>query len=1029
MHDLPGGPGLIDQRWSGEALAGGTERTASAGEQPDSDRDRSDLAELFRLGFDGALIGMALSHPDTGRYLRVNDALCRLLGRSRGELMAVSIESVTHPEDRADEQENRRAMVNDNGLEFQRQKRYVRPDGEIVWVVLSAAPVRRGDGSVQAVFSQVVDITERKEHEAHFEHDVNDAVWLGRIRAAIEEDRLILYSQPIVDLRTGETVQQELLIRMLGEDGSIIAPGNFLPIAERYGLISEIDRWVIRQAVALAARGEPTEFNLSGASIGDPDILRELGSAIQQTGADPSLLVVEVTETAMMDKLDAGRVFAEQVAELGCELAIDDFGTGYASLSYLKHVPARRLKIDIEFIRDLVRSETDGRLVRGIIGIAREFDQITIAEGIEDQATLIRLREMGVNYGQGYLFGRPQPAAGVPYVAALVAAPAPTEGTDVDPVDLVRTAFAAFAGRDLATLLSLCRADVVVRPHSTAERVGRRAAYRGHEGIRAYADDVGAVWSSLTLTPTAFRLVDQSVIVFGHVDAESATHAQTVDVLWVWELRDGLIASVEVFHTARRDAARKRANGPTRLLPQGPSDSPGGDAQSLRGGHSTEPERRAAARPRGSDTVAADQFVPSYRESLRVGDPHAAAVVIDGALAAGWSAVEIQSRVVAPAMWWIGDLWARRRITVADEHLATAVSHHVLTRLYPSLLSQVQRRGDTIVVAAVDGEHHVLGLRMAADVLEGAGFDVRFLGADVPESSLLAWVSEHRPAAVALGVTMTSSADALSRELQALRDYDPGIGLIIGGQGVPAALRESPAVFYAADTECLAEFVDRDLKVWPAAQLPQSPTRDDASGHPVLHDDTHTATEVAARLAQTTAATADAARGQARRAFALEQIAFRDPLTELWNRRAFDDRYQALTATEVPGPAVLMVDIDDFKTINDRFGHDAGDRALIAVARCITGVIRPNDFAARYGGDEFVVLLPDTAAHVAAHIGERIRNAVTTELTDPATTVSIGVSVPGHADRRRATLDVDHALYEAKQRGRNQVAFANRVTD
>jgi EAL domain-containing protein (putative c-di-GMP-specific phosphodiesterase class I) len=189
---------------------------------------------------------------------------------------------------------------------------------------------------VQAFFSQVIDITERKEREARFEQEVNDGAWLGRIRDAIDDDRLVLYSQPIVDPRTGETVQQELLLRMLGEDGSIIAPGDFLPVAERYGLISEIDRWVLRQAVELAAHGEPTEFNLSAASISDPDILRELASAIQETAADPALLVLEVTETAMMNQLDAGRRFAEQVGILGCQLALDDFGTGFASLSYLK---------------------------------------------------------------------------------------------------------------------------------------------------------------------------------------------------------------------------------------------------------------------------------------------------------------------------------------------------------------------------------------------------------------------------------------------------------------------------------------------------------------------------------------------------------------------------------------------------------------------------------------------------------------------------------------------------------------------
>jgi diguanylate cyclase len=178
-------------------------------------------------------------------------------------------------------------------------------------------------------------------------------------------------------------------------------------------------------------------------------------------------------------------------------------------------------------------------------------------------------------------------------------------------------------------------------------------------------------------------------------------------------------------------------------------------------------------------------------------------------------------------------------------------------------------------------------------------------------------------------------------------------------------------------------------------------------------------------MAQTTAAAADAARGQARRAFGLEQIAFRDQLTGLWSRRAFDDRYRSMTAGEItPAPALLMIDVDRFKAVNDSFGHDAGDRTLIDVARCITGELRSEDFAARYAGDEFVVLLPDTSATAAAEIGERIRGAVRSELEDRSVTVSIGASVPDHADRRRTTLDADRALYEAKEAGRNQVVFA-----
>ncbi|MGA2929131.1 MAG: diguanylate cyclase, partial [Solirubrobacteraceae bacterium] len=437
------------------------------------------------------------------------------------------------------------------------------------------------------------------------------------------------------------------------------------------------------------------------------------------------------------------------------------------------------------------------------------------------------------------------------------------------------------------------------------------------------------------------------------------------------------------------------------------------------------PDQPATAGPRRADLVT-DRLPAAFGDALRAGDPHAAAGVVDDALGSGLSSVEIQSRVIAPAMWGIGELWQLGQLTIADEHLATAVSHHVLARLYPGLLAHARRRSDTVLVAAVHGEHHVLGLRMVADVFEGAGYDVRFLGADVPESSLTAWVSQHHPTIVALGATMPLNAATLARQLQALRDHDPELVLIIGGQGVPAVLRESAGVLYVADTEQLAELANSGLNIQPGGELPRSTARGGVHFNQSATTASDATEGLAARLAQTTAATADVARSHARRAFALEQLASSDPLTELCNRRAFDDRHQALIDTQGSRPpTILMIDIDRFKAINDDYGHHAGDRALTRVTAHITQALRPVDFVARYGADEFVVLLPDTPPAEAAEIAERIRSQVEHDPAEPKLTVSIGITVPDHADRRRATLDVDRALYDAKQHGRNQIVFAS----
>jgi diguanylate cyclase (GGDEF)-like protein/PAS domain S-box-containing protein len=230
--------------------------------------------------------------------------------------------------------------------------------------------------------------------------------WVTEIRDALDEDRLILYSQPILNLGTDSLEGEELLVRLVDRSGDVIPPAGFLPIAERFGLIQDIDRLVVKHALELARSGRKLAVNLSAHSIDDDEIFRMIAEAAG-SGVDPRLLTFEITETAAVSNLEEARRFAEHLQRIGCALALDDFGTGLSSLGYLKHIPAQVLKIDIEFVHGVASSSIDQYMVQTIVGIAKRLGQVTVAEGVENAATLTTLRRFGVDYAQGYYIGRP----------------------------------------------------------------------------------------------------------------------------------------------------------------------------------------------------------------------------------------------------------------------------------------------------------------------------------------------------------------------------------------------------------------------------------------------------------------------------------------------------------------------------------------------------------------------------------------------------------------------------------------------
>jgi PAS domain S-box-containing protein len=285
---------------------------------------------------------------------------------------------------------------------------FMRRDGTELPTSYTAAPLVTTEG-LEGCVIVFTDATERQAEQRELRRKLEALSWAGRVQDALREERFVLYAQPILDLRTDEVVQHELLLRMREPNGEIVGPASYLQIAEEHNLIGDIDRWVIRRASRLAARGLPVELNVSGGSISDPGLITHIEHCLRETGADPALMVFEITETALVKDEDAGRHFVQRVHELGCKLALDDFGTGYGGFTYLKQLPVDYLKIDIEFVCDLRTSAASLHVVEAVVNLARGFGLQTVAEGVEDAETLALLKTLGVDYAQGYHIARPGP--------------------------------------------------------------------------------------------------------------------------------------------------------------------------------------------------------------------------------------------------------------------------------------------------------------------------------------------------------------------------------------------------------------------------------------------------------------------------------------------------------------------------------------------------------------------------------------------------------------------------------------------
>lgn len=234
--------------------------------------------------------------------------------------------------------------------------------------------------------------------------------WVPILQKAQDDDRLSLHFQHIVDATTGQKCKAEILIRLIGEDGNLVYPDAFIPVAERYHLIANIDRWVIERALTLKKElGDTTQLsiNISGETFNRKGFADDVERIIKQSGITPEQICFEITETSALSNIESTRSFIERLHQVGCEFSLDDFGTGTSTFSYLKQLPVDYLKVDRMFIDGIETEKVNRMMVESITSICKEMNVKVIAEGVETQSQLAVLNEIGVDYIQGYFYHRP----------------------------------------------------------------------------------------------------------------------------------------------------------------------------------------------------------------------------------------------------------------------------------------------------------------------------------------------------------------------------------------------------------------------------------------------------------------------------------------------------------------------------------------------------------------------------------------------------------------------------------------------
>jgi diguanylate cyclase (GGDEF)-like protein len=428
-------------------------------------------------------------------------------------------------------------------------------------------------------------------------------------------------------------------------------------------------------------------------------------------------------------------------------------------------------------------------------------------------------------------------------------------------------------------------------------------------------------------------------------------------------------------------------------------------------------EPRSSAPAAEEDPTAA--IARRYSEAALAGRGEEAERVALDCLVDGMSVTDLYEGVISPAMALSGELWAAGAMTIADEHLASALNMKVMAAVYAICLAgRPHADVGRALLAGVEGDPHGVGIRMAGDVLELSGFEVLYLGENVPVDHIVRSVDLNTPDLLVVAVPTGVAAAAGRTAIEAVRDRFADLPILVGGQGAAEATAGSDAATAVSlrglttRAEEIVEAAGRQEDAPPPVQLEDATWRRRSESEASPED----------RFLEIAVDAAEALRENARTAEAYRRLAYRDPLTGVANRRAFEDRIAATIEDRRPA-ALVMVDIDRFKQVNDGLGHLVGDRVLRAVASLLEATAGPEDFVARLGGDEFALLLASDSTAGARRQAEHFLASLRADVRAQAVTATCGIArLDG--DRRHTLIQADLALYRGKAAGGDRVESA-----